>query len=155
MECPFCDERNLGLRKFYENGLFAAIYNLRPLVKGHCLVFTKRHVKSLFELDADEKSGLASFVSRTVFMATKYADAYQFDIIMQEGASAGQSLEHSHLHIIPRRADDHVSLGKKEWLSEFNKNESSRPGVGTAETMAIVAELKGIAERYRLRLSTL
>lgn len=156
MECPFCNVANINLRKFYENELFLAVYNLRPLVSGHCLVMPKRHVKSLLELNESEKRGLLSFLDRVIFIALKYADAYQFDLICQEGVSAGQSLDHTHFHVIPRKTDDGIAVAKKEWLEEFNKSERDvRKNLNTEETERIVKRLKLIVREHRIQIEAL
>lgn len=156
MECPFCDTANLSLRKFYENDLFVAIYNLRPFVEGHSLIMPKRHVKSLLELTEKEKNGIMSFIDRVIFIALKYGGAYQFDLISQEGQAAGQSVDHAHFHVLPRKANDSIAQSKKEWLEEFNKNENDvRRNLTREETEKIVKKLRWIAQEHRIQIESL
>ena len=156
MGCPFCDDTNINLRKFYENELFVGIYNLRPFVEGHVLFMPKRHVDSILKLNDAEKKGMMSFADRCVFIALKYAGAYQFDLLLQEGESAGQSIPHAHFHVLPRKFDDKVATSKKEWLAEFGKREkSSRGNLANEETEKIVKRLRFIAKEHAIQLETL
>ncbi len=155
MECPFCDASNLNLRKFYENGLFIALYNIRPVTEGHCLVIPKRHVESFISLNDEEKKGLSSFVGRSIFMALKFANAYQFDLTLQEGKDAGQSVSHTHLHIIPRKKDDFLSP-KTRWLSVPEHDFGSvNPPLTKEETERIVKKLRLIAKEHAVQIETI
>jgi diadenosine tetraphosphate (Ap4A) HIT family hydrolase len=156
MDCAFCDKINLDFRKFYENDLFVAMYNLRPFVEGHSIIFPKRHVDSLLKLDEKEKTSLVSFLDRTIFIALKYAEAYQFDLILQEGEMAGQSVPHVHFHVMPRKAGDDVAKSKSEWLQSFQKTENDiRKNLSKEETQRAVDKLRFIAKEYALQLETL
>ncbi len=156
MECPFCDNTNLSLRKFYENDLFIGIYNLRPFVEGHVLFMPKRHVDSILKLSDAEKKGLMSFANRCIFIALKYANAYQFDLILQEGEFAGQSIPHAHFHVLPRRFDDEVGISKKEWLADFSHREKSlRGNLTNEETEKIIKRLRFIAKEHAVQLEAL
>ena len=156
MDCPFCNKANLALRSFYENERFIAMYNLRPFVEGHVLFMPKRHVDSILKLDEAEKKGLMSFADRCVFIALKYADAYQFDLILQEGESAGQSIPHAHFHVLPRKLGDKIGVSKKEWLSGFSQREQSQHGnLTNEEPDRIVKRLKFIAKEHAIQLDSL
>ena len=154
MDCPFCDPVNTGLREFYSDPLFRCVYNLRPLTPGHVLIIPKRHFISVFDLDPQEKIDLVSFTQRGVFLALKYADSNQFDLILQEGAGAGMSIGHFHIHVIPRKSSDNIAQSKAEWISAFNENEVHGRSLTLKETKEAVAKMKGLAARYRLRLQS-
>jgi diadenosine tetraphosphate (Ap4A) HIT family hydrolase len=155
MDCSFCDPINLDLRKFYENELFTAIYNLRPFVEGHSLVMPKRHVKSILELNKEERNGLISFLNRCIFVALKYSGAYQFDVVLQEGTIAGHSIGHTHFHILPRKVDDNIGVTKSEWFQEFNKQENNiRRNLTKEETERIVRRLRWIVKEHRIQIES-
>ncbi len=154
MECPFCDPINTQLREFYSDSLFRGVYNLRPLTPGHVLIIPKRHFSSIFELNPQEKIDLVSFVQRCVFLALKYADSNQFDLIQQEGKAAGMSIDHFHMHVIPRKSSDSLAQSKSEWLSEFNKNEIHGRALTLKETKEATTKLKDLAARYKVQLQS-
>ena len=103
--CPFCSENILQEAFASENG-FLAMYNLSPILPGHSLIIPQKHSGSLFDLTEDEISAFFSFARKiTAFLSKTYAsDAYDWSL--QEGEAAGQSVEHLHLHIIPRNPGD-------------------------------------------------
>lgn len=152
MECAFCNVSNINLGKFYENDLFVAIYVIRPVIEGHCLVIPKRHVESFLSLNDEEKKGFAVFVERCTFIALKFSEAYQFDLLLQEGENAGQSVQHMHLHIIPRKKDDVLS---KRWDRIFaEKFENTRPQLTKEETEKAVKKLRFIAKQHAVQLES-
>ncbi|MCL4399501.1 HIT domain-containing protein [Candidatus Parvarchaeota archaeon] len=151
MECVFC-ESSVNELKFYESRLFIGVYSLKPLVPGHSLVIPKRHVTSLLDLDSQEKQEIINFMDRCVFIALKFAEANEFDIILQEGKNAGQSIRHLHFHIIPRRHDDKISKAKAEWLYEFNKREHEAKTLQKGEIKQIMERLSEIVDTYKLQI---
>jgi bis(5'-adenosyl)-triphosphatase len=93
---------------FYESPshLTAAIVNLRPIVPGHVLVIPKRIVPKLSQLTNEEYDDLWRSV-RTIQNALE--SCYQaggFNVAVQDGKVAGQSVPHVHVHILPRQEGD-------------------------------------------------
>jgi bis(5'-adenosyl)-triphosphatase len=103
--CPFC---NLAERDnvFAESAHFLALYNIAPIMPGHCLVVPKRHVRSLFDLSSDELSELGRFAEPVTQLVLYYFNFTGFDWLLQDGEEAGQNVMHLHLHVIPRRPND-------------------------------------------------
>jgi len=110
-DCPFCKSVASGKSFACENG-FSALYNIAPITQGHSLLITNKHAASLFDLSDDEVSAFFAFARKvTSFICHVYAcDAWDWSL--QEGEPAGQSIEHLHLHIIPRKQGD---LDGEEW----------------------------------------
>jgi diadenosine tetraphosphate (Ap4A) HIT family hydrolase len=155
MECPFCQSTILKKESFYEDDFFRAIYNLRPVVKGHCLVIPKRHIEELYQLKENERKDFISFSNKAIFIAEKYSETNEFDFLLQKGENAGQSIKHLHFHIIPRKKNDILKVAKKEFLQTFQKEENSDKVVSEQEMTKIVSELKSIAEKHRLQINEL
>lgn len=84
-----------------------AFVNLRPIVKGHVLVCPTTIVPHLHELSDEEYTNLWKTV-RVVQAILKetYPDTTAFNVAVQDGAAAGQSVPHVHVHILPRAAGD-------------------------------------------------
>jgi bis(5'-adenosyl)-triphosphatase len=86
-----------------------AFVNLRPIVPGHVLVLPRRVVPHLrdLHLDTGEYDDLWRTV-RTVqaILSQRYSDATDFNVAVQDGPGAGQSVPHVHVHILPRRTGD-------------------------------------------------
>jgi len=92
---------------FYNSSHSLAFCNLRPIVPGHVLVISKRVAPHLRDLSEAEYTDLWNSV-RTVqqILQQCYADTTAFNVAVQDGRSAGQSVRHVHVHILPRRAGD-------------------------------------------------
>ena len=118
--CPFCDN-NISEVAFAESENFRAIYNISPILKGHSLIITKRHIISFLDFNDDELNELAVFSRRTVKILMKSFNCEGFNISLQEGIEAGQSQEHFHLHIIPRKPEDLSDQG--EWYNKLQEVE--------------------------------
>ena len=155
MECVFCNKKIIDAEKFYEDEYYYAAYNLRAFLPGHSLVIPKRHVENLTELNKGEKEDLVSFLNRTIFIALKFAETEDYDLVLQQGESAGRSIAHLHFHVIPRKETDKANKSKAEWLSEFNKNEVYGRNLTEAEMKSAVEKAEGIAKRYSSELKAL
>lgn len=102
MNCIFCEIKGYIL----ENELCYAIYDKYPVNEGHMLIITKRHVKDYFEATDDEKIAILDLIDECKNMLdNKYLpDGYNIGINC--GEQAGQTVMHLHTHIIPRYKGD-------------------------------------------------
>ncbi len=100
--CPFCDpaEPLLG------NALAVALFDLNPVTPGHLLVLTRRHVASYFEATAEEKSALLELIDAARPLLDQRFQPAGYNIGINVGATAGQTVMHLHVHLIPRYRDD-------------------------------------------------
>ncbi|MBN2521293.1 MAG: HIT family protein [Bacteroidales bacterium] len=144
--CPFCGDiiKNFA---FLESRNFMAIYNRAPILPGHSLVIPKKHVISLFELEQSERAELMEFSMITVELLQKAFKAKAFDWTIQEGVAAGQTVNHLHLHIIPRKEKDLANPG--DWYPLIAQNESDiyvdselRPKLSIDELKSVVDMIK-------------
>ena len=85
----------------------AAFVNLRPIVTGHVLVIPNKIVPHMADLEEDEYLAVWSMV-RQVQKALKevYPKITAFNVAVQDGRAAGQSVPHVHVHILPRCGGD-------------------------------------------------
>jgi bis(5'-adenosyl)-triphosphatase len=88
---------------FFESSLSLAIVNLKPIVPGHVLVLPKRVIPRLSQLTNDEHSDLFHSVRIVSSALEPYYSADAFNIAVQDGKEAGQSVYHVHVHILPRK----------------------------------------------------
>lgn len=93
---------------FYHSSsnLSAAIVNLRPIVPGHVLIIPKRIVPKISQLETNEYIDLWDTARIVQNMLEQHHDAQGFNIAIQDGKAAGQSVPHVHVHILPRIMDD-------------------------------------------------
>ena len=103
--CVFCglDPKNV----IAENGLSFAVRDLRPATAFHTLVLPKRHVESFFDLTEDETTAIDRLIrSQRQEILARDPSVEGFNIGVNVGAVAGQTIFHCHYHLIPRRKGD-------------------------------------------------
>jgi bis(5'-adenosyl)-triphosphatase len=148
-DCPFCAAGNAGLEAatWLEASEALAIYNLAPLVPGHSLVIPRRHAAGLLELSDAEAAALWALarLALAVLMAVYAAEG--FDLSLQDGAVAGQTVPHVHLHLVPRRADDALARPHGDWHAAL-LDSAARPRLSAGEMAAEVARLRVAARQY-------
>ena len=83
-----------------------AFYDRFPLTEGHALVVPRRPVISLCELDPATHSAVWETVRRTREILQEKYSPDGFNIGINEGAAAGQTIPHAHIHVIPRYKGD-------------------------------------------------
>lgn len=102
MQCPFCSDKDIIM----ENSHAIAIYDKYPVNPGHMLIIPKRHFNDYFDATDDEKKAIWALVDKCKrFLDDKYhPDGYNVGI--NAGAAAGQTVMHLHVHLIPRYEGD-------------------------------------------------
>jgi diadenosine tetraphosphate (Ap4A) HIT family hydrolase len=104
-ECPLC---NIDARRITgENGLATAIRDAFPVTPLHTLVISRRHVMTWFDLSVPEQRAINLLLGtmREEIMTADQA-VLGFNIGMNCGEIAGQTIPHAHVHLIPRRRGD-------------------------------------------------
>lgn len=106
--CIFCKIANgeIPSNTIYEDDKFRVILDNGPATKGHALVLPKEHYANLFEMPEDLLAD-ASRVAKKV--ASNIKDKLSCDglnLVQNNGETAGQTVMHFHLHIIPRYEND-------------------------------------------------
>jgi ATP adenylyltransferase len=103
--CPFCDPPSA--RVIADNELALALRDKFPVTDGHVLVIPRRHVASYFDLGRPEINA-CNFLLENLRRATLEEDetVTGFNIGINDGESAGRTIAHCHLHLIPRRKGD-------------------------------------------------
>ena len=103
--CLFCNINKKDIEE--ENNLSYASYDSYPVSKNHCLIIPKRHVSEYFDLTKEEIiacNDLISIMKNKIMSEDKSVKG--FNIGVNSGKVAGQSIMHCHIHLIPRRVGD-------------------------------------------------
>jgi len=102
--CKFCNiERK---RIVIESELSIAFYDMYPVNIGHILVVPKRHVSDYFELSSIEKNDIWNLVDKVKLHLDKEYNPDGFNVGVNIGETAGQTIFHCHIHVIPRYNGD-------------------------------------------------
>ena len=104
--CPFCSMIQSG-DVVIDGNLAAVILDGFPVSIGHSLVIPKRREADFSKLSTDEQSEILSLASeRMRQLQSEDPSITGFNLGVNVGASAGQTVKHAHLHVIPRREGD-------------------------------------------------
>lgn len=102
MECIFCRIKDYVL----ENDKCYAVFDKMPVNDGHMLIIAKCHVQDFFDLTKEERDAMFDLVSdaKKLLDAKYKPDGYNVGVNC--GQTAGQSVPHVHIHLIPRYTGD-------------------------------------------------
>ena len=102
--CIFCNVLKTDI--IAENELAVAFYDIFPVNEGHVLIVPKRHVETLFDATLEElhSINLLIFAVREILEAKFNPDGYNIGVNV--GYTAGQTIFHLHYHLIPRYLGD-------------------------------------------------
>ena len=115
VDCPFC--RIAATRIVAEGVAALAFWDGHPLNPGHVLIAPRRHVASWFGANAAERDEILRLAdeARRIVLATHAPDSFNLGI--NDGPAAGQTIPHLHLHLIPRyRGDVADPRGGVRWI---------------------------------------
>jgi ATP adenylyltransferase len=101
--CPFCNIE----KPFLTAKTSFSLVDIHPASLGHTLIIPKRHISSILQCTEEELKDLYSLMRETVeYLKKEDPTITGFNYGINEGESAGQTIDHLHLHVIPRRDND-------------------------------------------------
>ena len=103
-DCLFCKIINgeIPSTKVYEDEHVYAFMDIMPVAKGHTLIIPKEHCKDLFEMPEEVAGNLYKAAPKVANAIKKAFNPIGLNTINNNGAAAGQTVFHFHLHLIPR-----------------------------------------------------
>jgi diadenosine tetraphosphate (Ap4A) HIT family hydrolase len=105
-ECPFCNRVAVRDEIIHSRPAAVAFADAYPVSEGHVLVVPRRHLARLEELDADEWAEVFSLVREVCREPCKRDGVDGANVGFNSGLAARPTVEHAHVHVIPRRAGD-------------------------------------------------
>lgn len=102
--CTFCNPD--PSRTILTNAHALAIADAYPVAPGHALIIPKRHVASFFETTREEQSAMLDLLDKTRHLLLSKRNPDGFNIGINDGTAAGQTVMHLHIHLIPRYQGD-------------------------------------------------
>ncbi|HEY4507856.1 MAG TPA: HIT family protein [Candidatus Paceibacterota bacterium] len=129
--------KEIPARIVYEDEIVVAFLDANPNHKGHTLVAPRNPHADIFALP-EEMTGHLFSVAKDAATAVRVATgATGINLVMNNGASAGQDVFHAHVHVIPRRENDGGYLGLHE------------PYASDAEADEYAEKIRGALEKIR------
>ncbi len=129
-DCIFCKLANgeIPTNSIYEDDMFRVILDQNPATKGHALILPKEHYDNLYELPDDTAAAAMRLAKKMAAHMTKKLSCDGFNVVQNNGETAGQTVFHFHMHLIPRYEGDGQKIGWK-------------PGSPTAEELGEIRDL--------------
>ena len=104
MPCIFCNPNH---NIIFENAKAYAVYDGFPVTDGHMLIIPKRHTPRLFDLTPFELFACYALLKKAkVYLEIADKRIKGFNVGVNVGEAAGQTVHHCHIHLIPRRIGD-------------------------------------------------
>ena len=114
-QCPFC---NIPVDRIIDSNRYGiVIRDGFPVSPGHTLIIPRNHISSWFDLNNDEKIGLLELQTRAQLIIEEQFKPDGYNIGINDGPAAGQTIPHLHMHLIPRYRGDVVDpRGGVRWV---------------------------------------
>ena len=126
-DCIFCKIVNGDIPSYclYEDNSFKVILDIEPSSNGHGLIIPKNHADNLFMLNNDDAAKALIIAKKVSPAIMEVLGCDGMNLLQNNGEAAGQTVNHFHIHLIPRYKNDstnikwkHNSL-QKEWAEKF------------------------------------
>jgi len=110
--CIFCKIANgvIPAATLYEDENFKVILDLGPASKGHALILPKEHYENLLELPEDKVAAAFILAKKMAVKMKEVLHCEGLNVVQNNGPTAGQTVFHFHIHLIPRYEGDQVGL---------------------------------------------
>lgn len=102
--CVFCHLPPERIEGGNEAGLI--VRDAYPVSPGHTLIIPRRHIGSFFELTSEERSALLGLLDQAQAELQSRHQPQGYNIGINDGLAAGQTVPHLHIHLIPRYSGD-------------------------------------------------
>lgn len=118
-DCIFCKimAGEIPSRTLYEDEWFKVIMDVQPATKGHALIVPKNHYDNLYSLGEEETKELLPLAQKMAGKMKERLNCEGLNLVQNNGAVANQTVNHFHLHLIPRYSDD-LNKDKINWNHE-------------------------------------
>lgn len=108
MDCIFCRivAGDIPSHKIYEDDATLAFLDIAPASRGHALIVTKEHAADLFSISSEAACAAVRATQTVARILQQQLQPDGLNVIQNNGAAAGQTVPHYHVHVIPRWTDD-------------------------------------------------
>lgn len=111
-DCIFCKLANgvFETNTVYEDEQFRVILDAAPATKGHALIIPKSHCANIYEIDENLAASAMKLAKKLVIEFKDKLNCDGYNIVQNNGESAGQTVFHFHMHLIPRYEGDDAGV---------------------------------------------
>ncbi len=107
-DCIFCRivAGEIPCHRLYEDDRVLAFLDIGPLSEGHCLIIPNAHYATIDQMPGDLVAACTSLIPRLSKALIAVTNAPGWNVLQNNGAVAGQAVDHVHFHLIPRHGGD-------------------------------------------------
>jgi histidine triad (HIT) family protein len=111
-DCIFCKivAGTVPCFKIFEDSQTLAFMDISPVHDGHCLVIPKAHYPTVYAIAPRAMAAVARTAALVAKAVNQAVEPDGINLIQANGPGAGQSVEHFHFHVFPRRMNDGVAI---------------------------------------------
>lgn len=126
-DCIFCKLANgdIPTNSIYEDKDFNVILDASPASKGHALILPKEHYANIYEIDEDTLGKAAVLAKKIIAQEKDILKCDGYNVLQNNGETAGQTVFHFHMHLIPRYASEEDAK-MLEWEHKEYTNEEMK-----------------------------
>ena len=119
--CIFCEiiKGNIPSYKIYEDDVCIAFLDISQATIGHTLIVPKEHIPNIFSLNEKTAAHLFAVANKIAKKISQELNIKDMNILNNNGKLAGQTVEHFHIHLLPRYENDKLKI-------EFSDNELTK-----------------------------
>jgi diadenosine tetraphosphate (Ap4A) HIT family hydrolase len=136
--CVFCNDEKVNEGHVVSSNHFSCLYNIRPVFPGHVLILPKDHITRIEHIPIDQATDYLRFTQHIIKALKVVYNTDSINVIIQQGEHSGQSIQHLHVHFLPRAANDLPMIKKavegehghqieeneeQEWMDYFRQQE--------------------------------
>lgn len=107
-QCIFCKiiAGEIPSHTLYEDENYKIILDVGPATKGHALIMPKSHYADFYELPEEAAADVIKLAKKMMIQMTNKLNCDGFNLVQNNGEAAGQTVNHFHMHLIPRYKND-------------------------------------------------
>lgn len=148
-DCIFCQivQKRIPAFTVYEDEKCLAFLDINPLAPGHTLIIPKEHVESMFDISEELLQHIAAIAQKLAKNMREKIGAEGVNLFQASGSAAEQSIQHFHLHVIPRKSGDNLNINEW-WRSKVGKM-SKEQMEELARLLKLEIEVKEVKEEVK------
>ena len=111
-DCLFCEIARGAIPSatIYEDSHFRVFLDVNPATRGHALIVPREHFDNIYDMDAETAGRIFSLATCIARAMRDGLGCDRLNVVQNNGRVAGQTVNHFHLHLIPRYEDDGLNL---------------------------------------------
>ena len=107
-DCIFCQivKKKIPSKNVFEDERYLAFLDIFPISNGHTIIVPKKHYRNLEDIPEQELSEIFKIAKKLAVLIHNKLKIDGYNILQNNFESAGQEINHFHIHIIPRNKND-------------------------------------------------